>query len=95
MTEALAAALRDTATLDRWLLLGVLVAARIAPLTVLAPWLTLRQTPPFLRGALILALTVVGRLFGLGVWEAVYLAALLLTGVGSLLYRLGCRTGAK
>jgi type III secretory pathway component EscT len=58
VTEALAAALRDTATLDRWLLLGVLVAARIAPLTVLAPWLTLRQTPPFLRGALILALTV-------------------------------------
>ena len=44
---------------------------------------------------LILALMVVGRLFGLGVWEAVYLAALLLTGVGSLLYRLSCRTGAK
>lgn len=44
---------------------------------------------------LILALTVVGRLFGLGVWEAVYLAALLLVGVGSLLYRLSCRTGAK
>lgn len=44
---------------------------------------------------LILALTVVGRLFGLGVWEAVYLAALLLTGVGSLLCRLSCRTGAK
>lgn len=44
---------------------------------------------------LILALTVVGRLFGLGVWEAVYLAALLLAGVGSLLYRLSCRTGAK
>ncbi len=44
---------------------------------------------------LILALTVVGRLFGLGVWEAVYLAALLVAGVGSLLYRLSCRTGAK
>lgn len=44
---------------------------------------------------LLLALTVVGRLFGLGVWEAAYLAALLLTGVGSLLYRLSCRTGAK
>ncbi len=44
---------------------------------------------------LILALTVVGRLFGLGVWEAVYLAALLLVGVGSLLYRLSCRTGAE
>jgi len=44
---------------------------------------------------LILALTVVGRLFGLGVWEAVYLAALLLAVVASLLYRLSCRTGAK
>lgn len=58
MIEELAVAFRDPATLDRWLLLGVLVAARIAPLTVLAPWLTLRQTPPFLRGALILGLTV-------------------------------------
>ncbi|MCB9619369.1 MAG: flagellar biosynthetic protein FliR [Sandaracinus sp.] len=58
MVEELARALSDEATLDRWILLGVLVAARIAPLTVVAPWLTLRRTPPFLRGALILGLTV-------------------------------------
>lgn len=44
---------------------------------------------------LILALTVVGRLVGLGVWEAVYFAVLLIVGVGSLLYRLSRRTGAK
>ncbi len=58
MSEVLGLALRDAAALDRWLVLGLLVAARVAPLTVLAPWLTMRQSPPFLRGALILGLTV-------------------------------------
>lgn len=37
---------------------GALVAARVAPLTILAPWLTLRRTPPIVRSALVLALTV-------------------------------------
>ncbi|MEM9067390.1 MAG: flagellar biosynthetic protein FliR [Myxococcota bacterium] len=40
------------------LTVGALVAARIAPLTVFAPWLTLRRTPPIIRGSLIVALTV-------------------------------------
>lgn len=44
---------------------------------------------------LILMLTVVGRLIGLGVWEAAYLGTLLLVIVTSLLYRLNCRTGVK
>ncbi len=43
---------------DGTLAVGALVAARVAPLTVLAPWLTLRRTPPILRSSVILALTV-------------------------------------
>ena len=43
--------------LDRWLAVAGLVAARVAPLTVFAPWLTLRRTPPVLRAALVVALT--------------------------------------
>ena len=35
-----------------------LVGARIAPLTVFAPWLTLRRTPPLVRASIIVALTV-------------------------------------
>ena len=35
-----------------------LVAARVAPLTVLAPWLSLKRTPPVLRAALVFALTL-------------------------------------
>lgn len=38
---------------------GVLVAARVAPLTLFAPWLSMRTSPPILRAAVILALTVV------------------------------------
>lgn len=38
--------------------LGGLVAARVAPLTVFAPWLTLRKTPAVLRATLVLALTL-------------------------------------
>ncbi len=34
-----------------------LVAARVAPLTVFAPWLSLKRTPPVIRAALVLALT--------------------------------------
>ncbi len=44
---------------DTMLSVGALVAARVAPLTVFAPWLTLRRTPPIVRATLILALTVV------------------------------------
>lgn len=42
---------------SRALSVGLLVAARLAPLTVLAPWLALRGAPPVLRAALILTLT--------------------------------------
>lgn len=44
--------------LEELLVVGALVAARVAPLTVFAPWLTLRKTPALIRGSLILALTV-------------------------------------
>lgn len=37
---------------------GALVAARVAPLTILAPWLSMRAAPAVLRTGLILALTV-------------------------------------
>ncbi|MCA9600738.1 MAG: flagellar biosynthetic protein FliR [Myxococcales bacterium] len=38
--------------------LGVLVAARVAPLTVFAPWISLRSAPAVVRAAVILALTL-------------------------------------
>ena len=38
--------------------IALLVAARVAPLAFLAPWLALRGTPPALRLALVLSLTV-------------------------------------
>lgn len=38
--------------------LGLLVALRLAPLTVLAPWIALKQSPAVLRAVLLLALTV-------------------------------------
>lgn len=44
---------------ERWLAVGALVAARVAPLTVLAPWLALRQAPAVLRAGVVLVLTVV------------------------------------
>ncbi len=39
------------------LTMGALVAARVAPLTIFAPWLTLRRTPPIVRSAVVLSLT--------------------------------------
>jgi type III secretory pathway component EscT len=42
----------------RTLGVAVLVAARVAPLTILTPWIALRGTPPMLRAALLLGLTV-------------------------------------
>lgn len=41
----------------RWIAVGVLVAARVAPLTLFAPWLALRSMPALLRTAVVLALT--------------------------------------
>lgn len=38
--------------------LAALVAARVAPLTVVAPWLSLKRTPPVLRSTLVIGLTV-------------------------------------
>lgn len=45
--------------LQQILVVGSLVAARVAPLTVVAPWLLLRKSPALLRATLILALTLV------------------------------------
>lgn len=42
----------------RAIVVGALVAARVAPLTLLAPWLALRAAPAVLRTAIMLALTV-------------------------------------
>ena len=55
--ERLLEALGGEETISRWIGVGVLVAARVAPLTLVAPWLALRSTPPVLRAALVLALT--------------------------------------
>lgn len=44
--------------IETWLAIGALVAARVGPLTVLLPWLSLRSAPALLRAALILALTL-------------------------------------
>lgn len=55
--STLAEVLRDPARLDGWLVVGVLVAARVAPLTVLVPWMTLQGSPALVRAALVLALT--------------------------------------
>lgn len=57
MPEQLAAWL-GVEDLGRTLAVGVLVAARLAPLTVFAPWLTLRKTPIIVRSGLVVALTV-------------------------------------
>jgi type III secretory pathway component EscT len=37
--------------------IGLLVALRLAPLTILAPWIALKQSPALLRAVLLLALT--------------------------------------
>jgi type III secretion protein T len=42
----------------RRIALGLLVALRLAPLTILVPWIALRQAPALLRAVLLLALTV-------------------------------------
>jgi len=56
--QALLDALGGPDAVERWLLVGALVAARVAPLTVFAPWLTLRKTPPILRAGIVVALTL-------------------------------------
>jgi type III secretory pathway component EscT len=45
-------------TWARWVGIGLLVAVRLAPLTLIAPWIALRQSPAVLRAALLLGLTV-------------------------------------
>lgn len=55
--EALLRLLGGEEALREILAVGGLVAARVGPLTVLAPWLSLRRTPPMVRAALVLALT--------------------------------------
>lgn len=42
----------------RRIALGLLVALRLAPLTILVPWIALRQAPALLRAVLLLSLTV-------------------------------------
>ncbi|MDH5493824.1 MAG: flagellar biosynthetic protein FliR [Myxococcales bacterium] len=46
------------AAIERTLWIGGLCACRVAPLTILAPWLSLRSAPAALRAAIILALTL-------------------------------------
>lgn len=57
MAELVRTLLTDPAW-ARWLGLGLLVAVRLAPLTLIAPWIALRQSPAVLRAALLLGLTV-------------------------------------
>ena len=56
--EALLRLLGGEAAVSEVLAVGGLVAARVGPLTVLAPWLSLKRTPPLVRAALVLALTL-------------------------------------
>ncbi|UJR79596.1 EscT/YscT/HrcT family type III secretion system export apparatus protein [Sandaracinus amylolyticus] len=49
---------------------AILVASRVAPLTVVVPWLALRDTPPALRAALLLVLTIALTPLGLSVAPA-------------------------
>lgn len=55
--EALVTWLGGESAITRAVLVGMLVAARVAPLTILAPWLAVRQAPAMLRTAVVLALT--------------------------------------
>lgn len=55
--EALIAWLGGDERVARVLVVGLLVAARVAPLALLAPWLSMRQAPTVLRTAVVLALT--------------------------------------
>jgi type III secretory pathway component EscT len=45
------------ANVERWLATGALVAARVAPLTLFAPWLMLAKTPVVIRSGVVVALT--------------------------------------
>lgn len=54
--ERLFAWLLSESQTDLWT--AGLVAARVAPLTIFAPWLSLKRTPPVLRATLIFALTL-------------------------------------
>jgi len=56
--QALVTWLGGQDAITRALLVGMLVAARVAPLTILAPWLAVRQAPVMLRTAVVLALTL-------------------------------------
>ncbi len=56
--EALVRWLLEDPRIGHTLAVGFLVAARLAPLTILAPWMTLRDAPMTTRGAVMLALTV-------------------------------------
>ncbi len=56
--ERLVAWLGGDAHIRAVLAAGFLVAARAAPLTLFAPWLSIRQMPPLLRTALLLGLTI-------------------------------------
>ncbi len=56
--EALLEWLGGPERVTRVLAVAGLVAARVGPLTVLAPWIALRSAPATVRSALILALTV-------------------------------------
>lgn len=58
MPHALIDALGGTEAVSRAMRVGVLVAARLAPVAVLAPWLAMRATPPWARAAITLTLTV-------------------------------------
>ena len=57
MAELLRTFLSDPSWARR-IALGLLVALRLAPLTILVPWIALRQAPALLRAVLLLALTV-------------------------------------
>jgi type III secretory pathway component EscT len=56
MAELLRTLLSDPAH-GRTLAIAALVAARLAPLTLIAPWIALRQSPAVLRAALLFGLT--------------------------------------
>lgn len=58
MTPVLLQWLGGEDAVERTIGVALLVAARVAPLTILAPWLALRGTPPLLRTALLLSLSV-------------------------------------
>ncbi|MDQ3036196.1 MAG: flagellar biosynthetic protein FliR [Myxococcota bacterium] len=56
--QALLEQLGGGGELARAIGVALLVAARVAPLTILVPWIALRGSPPALRIALLLSLTV-------------------------------------